>query len=157
MKRSDFPFYRNIFLVVAVPFFLIQLIPYGHNHSNPPVLSEPAWDSEELRSLVVRACYDCHSNQTTWPWYSNVAPISWLVQEDVDDARQAVNFTEWDQREQEIETIITVVYIDHMPPPAYQMMHPASRFTEEERQYAVQGLQKMFPELALGSSSAHPR
>ena len=55
---------------------LIQLVPYGRNHANPPVRQEPAWDSPQTRELAVRACYDCHSNQTAWPWYTNVAPIS---------------------------------------------------------------------------------
>jgi hypothetical protein len=61
-----------------------QAIPYGRGHSNPPVTKEPAWDSSRTRELAKRACFDCHSNETTWPWYSNVAPESWLIQRDVD-------------------------------------------------------------------------
>ena len=49
---------------------LIQFIPYGHTHTNPPTMKEPAWDSSKTRDLVHRACFDCHSNQTTFPWYS---------------------------------------------------------------------------------------
>jgi hypothetical protein len=66
----------------------IQVIPYGRSHTNPPVTGEPAWDSPKTRELAVRACYDCHSNQTVWPWYSHIAPISWLVQQDVDEGRR---------------------------------------------------------------------
>jgi hypothetical protein len=62
---------------------LIQAVPYGRAHSNPPVVSEPAWDSPRARELAVRACFDCHSNETVWPWYSNIAPVSWLIQSDV--------------------------------------------------------------------------
>ena len=63
-----------ILAVVALA-LLIQLVPYGRAHTNPPVVAEPNWDSPQTRELAVRACFDCHSNETTWPWYSNIAPI----------------------------------------------------------------------------------
>lgn len=66
----------------------IQLVPYGRDHTNPPVVAEPAWDSPATRALFVRACADCHSNQTVWPWYSHVAPVAWLVAHDVGPAAQ---------------------------------------------------------------------
>ena len=75
---------------------VIQLIPYGHNHTNPPVVQEPSWNRPETRAIVKRACFDCHSNETVWPWYSNVAPVSWLIYRDVAEGRQHLNFSEWD-------------------------------------------------------------
>src|SRR3954469_5582449 len=72
--------------ILAVLFGLIQLIPYGRTHSNPSVNVEPPWDSPRTRELAVRACFDCHSNHTKWPWYADVAPFSWVVQKDVDNA-----------------------------------------------------------------------
>jgi len=63
-------------LGLVVVFVLIQLVPYGRDHSNPPVVQEPAWDSPETRAMVMGACGDCHSNQVVWPFYSNIAPIS---------------------------------------------------------------------------------
>src|SRR5688572_25353985 len=77
-------------------FGLMQLIPYGRTHSNPPTIAEPKWDSPRTRELAVRACFDCHSNHTKWPWYANVAPMSWAVQFDVEVAREVVNYSEWD-------------------------------------------------------------
>ena len=65
-------------LAVVGLFVLIQLAPFGRNHTNPPVVQEPSWDSAETRALAKRACFDCHSNETVWPWYSNIAPVSWL-------------------------------------------------------------------------------
>jgi hypothetical protein len=64
-----------LFIVVGLSVLglLIQLIPYGHNHTNPPVNAEPNWDSPETRTLAQRACFDCHSNETRWPWHSNIA------------------------------------------------------------------------------------
>ena len=67
----------------VVVFGLIQLVPYGRDHANPPVTREVKWDSPRTRALAAGACFDCHSNLTTWPWYSNVAPVSWLVYADV--------------------------------------------------------------------------
>ena len=65
----------------------IQFVPYGRPTPNPAVRREPNWDSPRTRELAVRACFDCHSNQTQYPWYSYVAPISWLVNNDIHEAR----------------------------------------------------------------------
>ena len=74
---------------LVVAFALIQLVPYGRDHTNPPVTSEAHVGQSADAELAKRACFDCHSNETVWPWYSNVAPVSWLVQRDVDEgARQ---------------------------------------------------------------------
>lgn len=64
-----------------------QLVPYGRDHANPSVRDEPSWNSPETRTLAERACFDCHRNETDWPWYSHVAPVSWLVQRDVVQGR----------------------------------------------------------------------
>lgn len=63
--------------------FLIQAVPYGRDHINPPLNAEPAWDNPRTQELTVRACFDCRSNETVWPWYSYIAPISWLIERDV--------------------------------------------------------------------------
>ena len=81
-------------------FGLLQVIPYGRNHTNPPKLAEPEWDSPETRDTFFRVCRDCHSNETSWPWYSFVAPASWLVQYDVDEARSHLNVSEWGRGKQ---------------------------------------------------------
>jgi hypothetical protein len=73
---------------------LIQFVPYGHDHTNPPVMQEPQWDTMQTRPLAKRACFDCHSNETVWPWYSNIAPASWLIYRDVAEGREHFNFSE---------------------------------------------------------------
>src|SRR5690606_6317145 len=75
----------------------IQLIPGGRNHDTPPVTEEPAWDSPRTRELAVIACFDCHSHETRWPWYSNIAPVSFFVQDHVDEGRAMLNFSAWDK------------------------------------------------------------
>ena len=79
----------------------IQLVPYGRAHTSPPVTQEPPWNRPETRALAVRACFDCHSNQTVWRWYSHIAPVSWLVQRDVDEGRRKLNYSEWDRGQRE--------------------------------------------------------
>ena len=78
--------YRGWFFLVA------QLIPFGRSHTNPVVVKEPTWDSPTTRDLAKRACFDCHSNETVWPWYTNIAPVSWLTQRDVKRRPPAAQF-----------------------------------------------------------------
>jgi hypothetical protein len=120
---------------------VVQAVPYGHSHSNPSVRQEPAWDSGQTRGMVADACFDCHSNQTSWPWYSYLAPVSWLVQHDVDSGRQKLNFSEWDRARQETREIVEKVQESEMPPSYYGWLHPKARLSSSERQALIQGLE----------------
>ena len=121
---------------------LIQLVPYGHDHPNPPVKSEPAWDSPQTRALAQRACFDCHSNQTVWPWYSNLAPVSWLVYGDVMEGRQRLNFSDWNRHEgQYVDEFKEVYYEKNMPPASYLSLHPPARLTSAEWKQLFDGLE----------------
>lgn len=121
-------------------FALMQAVPYGRTHSNPPTIAEPPWDSPRTRALAVRACFDCHSNHTRWPWYANLAPFSWVVQYDVEVARSVVNFSEWNRPQP------LAVYSGQwtkgsvMPPYKYVMAHPEAQLTEQERDELARGL-----------------
>lgn len=118
---------------------MIQLIPYGRDHDNPPVLAEPSWDSAQTRELAVRTCFDCHSNETVWPWYSNVAPMSWLVQRDVDEGREELNYSEWN-KPQEGEESAETVREGSMPPRTYLLAHPEARLSDAELAVLADGL-----------------
>lgn len=109
-------FLRWTIIGIGVLFLAIQAWPYGRNHTNPPVRGEPPWKSPETRELVVRACFDCHSNETAWPWYSNIAPFSWLVEGDVDEGRKKVNYSEWDRPQKEARESPESVLVGEMPP-----------------------------------------
>jgi heme-binding protein len=130
-------------LAVLVGFGVLQLVPYGRDHTNPPVLGEPAWDSAATRATAVVACFDCHSNQTQWPWYSNIAPASWLIQHDVDEGRQALNFSEW-TRGQEGGESAEAVSEGQMPPFTYILTHPAAKLSDAQRTAFIQGLVATF-------------
>lgn len=120
----------------------IQLVPYGRNHTNPPVQNEPNWDSPETLALAERACFDCHSNETTWPWYSNVAPIFWLVQHDVEEGREVLNFSEWGSNGEgeEGEEMAEAIWEGEMPMPVFLLAHPEARLTDAELDQLAQGL-----------------
>jgi hypothetical protein len=130
-------------LAVIGGFLLIQLVPYGRAHDNPPVLAEPAWDSPQTRELAVRACFDCHSNETVWPWYTNIAPMSWLVQRDVDQGRDELNFSEWSD-EQDGDDAAETVADGSMPPRRYLLAHPDARLTDAELAALTAGLTATF-------------
>jgi len=119
---------------------IIQLVPYGRNHTNPPVTMEPRWDRPRTRALAVRACFDCHSNETVWPWYSSVAPVSWLVQRDVDEGRRELNFSEWHRPQREAHESAGTMRKGEMPPWFYAVGVRHARLTAEERSALVAGL-----------------
>ena len=124
---------------------VIQLVPYGRDHDNPPVVTEPTWDSAQTRELAVRACFDCHSNETAWPWYSNVAPMSWLVQRDVDRGRSKANWSEWglDDDDDSHESAETVEE-GEMPLSFYVLLHPDARLSDQELDTLAAGLEATF-------------
>ncbi len=138
---------RKVLLVVAglvavalIGFGLLQLVPYGRNHTNPPVVAEPTWDSPQTRELAKRACFDCHSNETIWPWYSNVAPMSWLIQRDVDQGRRRLNFSEWNSARRERGRMGESVAEGGMPPWYYVILHPSANLSDAETQQLANGL-----------------
>jgi len=144
MKKTLLKFIILFIIGAFALFVLIQLVPYGRAHANPPVVQEPQWDSPETRELMQRACFDCHSNETVWPWYSNIAPVSWLVQRDVDEGRQKLNFSEWGRGEQETDDILEVVKEGEMPLPIFLITHPEARFNDLEKQALIEGILATF-------------
>jgi len=140
---------RNLFLVsLAALFVVIQLLPVGAPRSNPPVTGEPQWSSPRTRELFMRACADCHTNETVWPWYSHVAPVSWLVAHDVEGGRRHLNVSEWDPAEPQRHggDAAREVRGGDMPLPIYLPMHPEARLSAAEKQELVDGLVATFGE-----------
>ncbi len=128
---------------VAVASVAIQLVPYGHQHTNPAVVQEPVWDSPQTRDLARRACFDCHSNETTWPWYSNVAPVSWLTQDDVNDGRRHLNFSEWNKPQRHAGHVAEEIKGGDMPPWFYLPMHARAKLTAAEQAALIAGFGRM--------------
>jgi mono/diheme cytochrome c family protein len=123
---------------------LIQLVPYGRAHTDPTPTREARFRDATTQNLFDGACADCHSDHTTWPLYSDVAPISWLVQNDVDGGRRKMNLSEWDTRQPELARIQNVILDGGMPPLQYEVIHGKSRLSSAERQQLAAGFAALF-------------
>jgi mono/diheme cytochrome c family protein len=121
-------------------FVAMQLVPYGRDHTNPPVTGEPTWDAPTTRALAKQACFDCHSNETEWPAYASIAPASWLVRRDVDEGRAVLNFSEWTRPQKEAKEAAKEVREGEMPPSAYKLIHAHARLSAADLDRLAQGL-----------------
>ena len=125
----------------VVLFLLIQLIPFGHDHTNPPMVSEPNWSSPDARALVKEHCFQCHSNETEWPWYSNFAPASWLISMDVIEGRDKFNFSDWKNNPGELDEMAEAIQEGEMPPIQYWIFHPNSKMDDQQKQELINALE----------------
>jgi hypothetical protein len=134
---------RRIVILGAVVFGLalaIQLVPYGWHRPNPPVTADAPWPSDAARRVAVTSCYDCHSNETAWPAYSHVAPMSWLVRKDVEDGRDELNFSTWDEDDNDADDAIDTVESGSMPPRRYTLLHRDARLSSDEKALLIEAL-----------------
>lgn len=139
---------RPLIVSAAIIFGLfglgIQLVP-SHAGSNPPLNHNAAIEanmtvSPQAAAVFQKACRNCHSNETEWPWYSRIAPMSWLVEGDVEKARKAMNLSDWQNqngrtRGRAIGTLMAAcagLEAGRMPPAKYRMMHPEAKLTAGE-------------------------
>ncbi len=122
-------------------FLLIQLIPFGHTNTNPPVVSEPNWSSQQARAVVKQHCFQCHSNETNWTWYANIAPGSWLIAMDVIAGRNAFNFSDWKNNPGEPDEMVGAIQEGEMPPAQYWIFHPQERMNAQQKQEVIDALQ----------------
>lgn len=141
-KSGKRKFFKNMAIIIGIILILIQFIPV--KRTNPPVIKEPVWNSVETRSFAVRACFDCHSNETKWPAYAYVAPISWFVISDVNEGRKKFNISDWkpgdgDESAKEVRK-------GGMPIWQYSLMHPEASFTDLEKKKFIEGLVATFGE-----------
>ncbi|MFH0947164.1 MAG: heme-binding domain-containing protein [Planctomycetota bacterium] len=125
---------RILVILLIVALVAMQFWPV--DRENPAKRGDPA-APEQVVSVLKRACYNCHSNETQWPWYGYVAPVSWLLSGHVKDARSKVNFSEWDsysakKRAKIIEEVYDEVEGEDMPPALYALGHPEAKVTAAE-------------------------
>lgn len=142
-------------VVAGAVFVAIQFVPYGWQHPNPPVTQDAPWPSPVARELAVRACYDCHSNESRWPPYSYVAPMSWLVRRDVEAGRDELNFSAWDEDDGEADDAAEAVLDESMPPNRYSLVHPDARLSDEMVAVLVDALEQM-DEVENGDDNSGP-
>jgi mono/diheme cytochrome c family protein len=137
---------KIIYTLIAL-LVVIQFIPYGKDHANPKVVAEPQWDSPKTRELFMKACVDCHSNETKWPAYSNIAPISWVVYHHTIEGREHFNISNWGhQKKNEGEDAAEEIEEGEMPLTSYLLVHPEAQLTDDEKKMLIQGLKNTFGE-----------
>ena len=142
---------KPIFTMIAFTILflgLIQLVPV--TQSNPAIVKEVE-APPPIRALLKRACYDCHSHETVWPWYNQIAPVSWLLAWDVHEGREELNFSMWNQytgkrKDKMLKEIAEEIDEGEMPPWFYLPLHPEARLSSQElqqlRRWALQGVQE---------------
>lgn len=129
--------------VLAGVFVVLQLVPYGHDHGAPATTKRAQLDPAAAR-LARGACMDCHSNETTWPWYSNVAPMSFLVVKDVKDGRDHLNMSQWDRPQPELGEVVETIDGGGMPPLQYKLIHGKSHLSDAEKRELIAGFRKLY-------------
>jgi hypothetical protein len=131
---------RWVLIVLICALVIAQL--YRPAKTNPTSDASQSIESHlqvtpQVAAILDRSCYDCHSNKTRWPWYSNVAPVSWLVIDDVNEARQKMNLSEWGRYtnsdvEGLLKRICREVKSGGMPLPIYKPLHPSSKLSDND-------------------------
>lgn len=137
--------FKKILIALAALVVVIQLVPQSvFPTSNPPVSQANTVESTAhaltpaVTAILERSCYDCHSNRTVWPWYSKVAPVAWLVSNDVTEGRGELNFSNWGQynpkrASHKLQEICEHVEQNEMPLWYYKPMHPASKLSAADK------------------------
>jgi Haem-binding domain len=143
------------FAIAVVGFLLIQLVPYGRaSHTDPPATNPFKWSDPQAAALARAACYDCHSNKTKWWWATNIAPMSWLVQKDVDEARGIANFSQYAgvPSTEEFRRAVT----GNMPPLQYTLLHPNAELSDAEKQTLIAGYERSLAANGGGAPGGQP-
>ena len=133
-------------LALLVLVVVIQLVPYGRDHSNPAPSKEVRLETAAQRELFRSACQDCHSDRTEWPWYTNVAPVSWLVQSDVAGGREHLNLSAWDKPQAELDDVVEEIQDGEMPPLKYWISpnHWDAKLNAKERRELIAGFRQLY-------------
>jgi len=111
---------------------------------NPPITMEPDWDTPRTRELAVTACFDCHSNQTRWPWYTSLPIVSAIAANNVHEGRQELNFSTWDRPQKEATEAGEAIQEGEMPPADYLLLHGEADLSPADKQALVAGLRATF-------------
>ena len=151
-KRSRARLFLLLIGIAVAVFLLIQFVPYGRDHTDPPATNPFHWTSPQAKAIAQRSCYDCHSNHTKWWWAVKIAPFSWLAQHDISDGRARMNFSEWDG-------VVTTERLQHaldngMPPLQFTLLHPNAKLSDAEKQTLIDGFDQSVAAQNGGSGSS---
>ncbi len=138
-------------IILVVVLFIINLIPV--NMSNPPITSDIK-TPDIVKKILRESCYDCHSNETTWYWYTEYAPISWLIAHDVNEGREYLNFSTWDkysvnEKNELMYESLEEIQEGEMPMKIYELMHPNSKINKDELNTLTMWIKNEYGEIKL--------
>ena len=141
--RSYLP---RILLGGVALFALVQLVPYGRAHANPKPTKSAMLAGPKAQQIFTDACADCHSYKTKWPWYTNVAPVSWLVTHDVDGGRNALNLSAWDKAQVSVDDVAEKIKSGSMPPLQYKLSpnHANARLSDKEKAILIASMRGLY-------------
>ena len=156
-RRSQIMRIIAILAVVAVAVEALSFLIV--DKSNPDMVSEPNWAAADpqVKTLAQDACFDCHSNETVWPWYSNFAPPSWLLWNDVREGRNTLNFSDWNNHPMRTGELAEVINEGEMPPWYYTLMHPEAKLSDQEKQTLIDGLYAVIGQTNSGTATGQAR
>ena len=128
---------KRTLLILFIIFILMQFIQTNKENIAQEKNLEMKVDNIEVYNILKTACYDCHSNETVWPWYSKIAPFSWVVSNHVTEGKKALNFSTWEnynqeEKDEKIKDIYRTAYAS-MPLPSYIFAHENADLTKEQR------------------------
>ncbi len=126
-------------LIIAIPVILVL---GSGPKTNPKVENKVSWDSPQTKELFDRACADCHSNETNWPWYANIAPVSWKIIHSVNEGRSEMNVSTG--KIGEMDDLAKLINRDKMPPRDYVLLHARAKLSRQEKQELIDGLVNTF-------------
>jgi hypothetical protein len=141
---------KKILVVLLVAFIIIQFFPIDKTNPAPT----PGMDflkikntPQEVAAIINTSCYDCHSNETKYPWYSNISPASWFLKNHIDEARKHLNFSTFAMYEpkrqvHKLEECIEMVEKNEMPLESYFVGHQGAKLTDEQRKILIDYFKK---------------
>jgi hypothetical protein len=154
-----------VIITLGILFVLIQVVRPAK--TNPPIdqsktLQATAQVPPAVAAILDRACYDCHSSRTTWPWYSNVAPISWFLVDHVNEGRQEMSFSEWatyptQKQGRRLNGICKEVKSGDMPLSSYLILHPEAKLSDADRQTLCDWTSQEMKRLNISPADLAPR
>ena len=138
---------KIVFVVLLLGFIVIQFINRPDKTTTtditPGHITKVMTVPANVESILKRSCYDCHSDHTVWPWYTSIAPASWLVGDDVTKGRKKMNFSQWDKipaakQEARLNEICEEIKAEEMPLPPYLILHGDAKLSQADKDILCQ-------------------
>ena len=143
--------FKIILLILFIVFVGIQFVPTKQNQSDSVPKTDFMVVNDVPKDIINKlqvSCYDCHSNNTIYPWYNKIQPVAWLLENHIKEAKAELNFNEWDllsnrRKMSKLKSIISQIEDDEMPLSSYTLIHRNAIFSEAEKQRITQYLTEL--------------